>query len=352
MLCRSVLSLWVACGCCVAAVADGVPQRSPLQLVEQVWASTGTSYHTTDSMAVCQLRDGEWMVFATAKDGNTVDAYDAKTGRFVARHGKRGKSEGEFGYPNGIVTARVPKSADATDSVALVLVIERDNARVQALWADGFEPAGTFGETELKRPYGGAISHAGGKLLLYVTDEGVPPHEAVKLYELTVAGRRVEARHLRTFGESEGLGAVRERESIIVDDAHDQVLLCDEAGHNVKVYNRAGGFQGRTFGDGLIKGDAEGIAILPSGAGDAGYVVVTDQGKKRTVWHVFDRGTQAYRGSFSGKPGIANTDGIWIEPTPFGPFERGALIAVHDDADLRAYDTADILAWLAELPQT
>ena len=72
-------------------------------------------------------------------------------------------------------------------------------------------------------------------------------------------------------------------------------------------------------------------------------LIVTDQQKAISVWHVYDRRTLAYRGAFTGTPTVANTDGICVHVTPFGPFTGGALFAVHDDLEVRAYDMAAVL---------
>ncbi len=322
----------------LAALLTNAPTTVP-----QAWSTAGTKDGNIDSLAACRLPDGSVRVFATAKEGHCIDVLDATDGRRLRSLGKQGDGVGEFNYPNGIVaiTFADPLRAVKEDVTPLILVIERDNHRVQAFHPDTLQPAGTFGADELNRPYGGAVSYRGRRVLLYVTDTEVPPAETVKVFQLRLSGDTVQARHLRSFGDTEGPGVVAEAESIVVDDRHDRVLLCDEKNGDVKVYDRAGKFTGRVFGKAQVEREPEGIAIYESPAGS--FVILTDQQKALSVWHIFDRQTYAHRAAFTGQPTIANTDGICLYTEQFGPFPRGAFFAVHDDREVRAYPLEAIL---------
>lgn len=180
--------------------------------------------------------------------------------------------------------------------------------------------------------------------MVTVTDLDVPPSEAVKLFQLSFADGRVDGTLVRTFGEPRGPGQLREYESIAVDDAHDRVLLAEEAEGDrcIKVYTREGRFTGMLAGAGMFGDDVEGLAIYDAGDGE-GLVLATDQMKHMTVWHVFDRRTLDWVVSFTGEPTVANTDGICLYPRPVGEQVQGALFVVHDDAEVRSYPLADIL---------
>ena len=53
----------------------------------------------------------------------------------------------------------------------LLFVVERDNHRVQVLPLPGFAPVGSFGDGELRSPYGLWLTEAApGELEVYVTD--------------------------------------------------------------------------------------------------------------------------------------------------------------------------------------
>src|SRR3546814_2410237 len=65
--------------------------------------------------------------------------------------------------------------------------------------------------------------------------------------------------------------------------------------------------------------------------------LTTEQGKGRTVFHLFDRSTLAHVGAVAGES-VANTDGIWLHDAPSTRFPEGALYAVHDDQGMVALD--------------
>lgn len=327
--------------------ADAAPACTPAR-IPQAWASSGTTYADTDSLAACTTPDGKTMLFATSKQGHCIDIFDGETGRFVRRHGRQGAGEGDFNRPNGIAVVEFPV-AGATTAPAwsptrpVVFVVERDNARVQAFWPGDLKPAGLFGKEQLKKPYGLAVSYHPDGILLYVTDNDVPSEHAVKVYRVRLHERNVKAEYVRNLGDATGIGALGKTETVAVDDRLDRVLLCDEAPDQlcVKVYTRNGRFTGRTFGRGLIRGQPEGMAVYD--APGEGVVILTDQQPDITIWHVFDRNDYRHLGAFTGEPTIANTDGVCLYARPFGRFSSGAFFAVHDDSDIRAYDYADVL---------
>ena len=76
--------------------------------------------------------------------------------------------------------------------------------------------------------------------------------------------------------------------------------------------------------------------------------LTTEQGKGRTVFHLFERGSLEHAGAVTG-PTVANTDGIWLDPAPSATFPDGVLYAVHDDQGAVAFDWGAIATAL-ELP--
>lgn len=314
--------------------------------VAEVWASEPIPYAATDSLAAARLADGTVRIFATAKRGDRVDAYDAATGRHLAAFGSTGTGPGEFRYPNGIVTVTFPGPSGASAETSFVLVVERDNARVQAFRPDSLAPAGIFGLGELRRPYGAAVSIRDGGVYLYVTDTEVSAAESVKVYVLGHVGGWVTGELVTWFGDEQGPGRLDEIESIVVDDKYNRIYVCDEPPKNVKVYDRAGRFLGEILGAGLVQGDPEGVVLLDGPEG--GYLLLTDQRKDLTVWHAFTRVGGRHVASFTGAPTVANTDGIAVWAESFGPFEGGALFAVHDDRDVRAYQLSEVRQRIVE----
>lgn len=320
--------------------------------VVQAWASDGSAYANTDSLAAVMLGDGTVRVYATSKDAHRLDMIDASTGRYLGAWGSPGAGVGELQYPNGIAVVAFGHDGASTTQAsprAAIAVVERDNKRVQCFWPDGGAPAGMFGGDRLNRPYGVATSYADGKTLLYVTDTMVEPDRTVHVFELERRGDEATARHVRSFGDREGAGRVIEAESIVVDDVARRVLICDETSRNVKVYDLDGMFRGATFGDGLVQGDPEGLVVVDGARGR--HVILTDQRDDVSLWHVFDAGSYQHIGTWTGSPTVANTDGIAVFPHAFAGFPHGGFFAVDDDFELRAYRLEDVLKAVGSAPR-
>jgi len=338
---RATWLIFTFCLASGAALAGDKIARFP-----EVWRSAGVEYDDTDSLAACRKADGAVEVFATAKEDNRIDIFDGSTGAFLRSlgGGEPSADVGRFAYPNGVVVVDFPAGkAGKKQTRTALLVIERDNARVQAFWTDGDSHAGIFGVGELNRPYGGAIDYSTGAIRLYVTDTEIPGDKTVKVYELTIRNDQIKARLVATFGETTGPGAVVEAESIALDERQKRVLLCDEhkSQRNVKVYTLDGKFTGLTFGGDEIVREPEGIVVLDEPA--PGVVILTDQQKELSVWHIYDRTNYKHLAAFTGEPLIANTDGICTILGDVGEHDGGLFLAVHDDADVRAYSLKDIL---------
>ncbi len=332
----------------VLALAAHCPAGEPSKVTE-AWASDGSGYKNTDSLAAVMLSSGAVRIYATSKDGNRLEIIDASTGKHGGTWGEAGSGVGQLKYPNGIATVTFGKHGDPNALArAALAVVERDNKRVQFLWPESGKPAGTFGEEQLTRPYGVAVSREGEKTLVYVTDTKVEPDQTVQVFELRLNGEQIEAKHVRHFGEQSGPGAIGVAESILVDDSERRVLICDERAKNVKLYDTDGRFTGKTFGDGLVVGDPEGLVLVD--AKDARLIILTDQRKDLSVWHVFDARSLKHAGSWTGSPTVANTDGIAVFPHAFEHFPDGALFAVDDDFEVRAYRLGDVLKSVGAAP--
>lgn len=323
----------------VGAASAGEPDFA-LQQVPEQWASSGVRYNDTDSVAAARLASGALRVFATSKLGSRIDVFDGASGQFVTWFGGRGSDAGEVKRPNGICV--VDFSRVGAGGGQVLAVVERDGRRVQAFDVETLRPLGTFGEGKLMLPYGCAVSYANGRVFLYVTDNFCFANRTVRVFEVSYDGERLQARYVRRFGDLFGDGLIKKAESIVVDDAHDRVFLCDEFGKNVKVYRRDGRFTGTVLAEGLVRGEPEGLALTPPADGGAGYLVVTDQRLSRSIWHLYDRQTLQHVAAFTGAPRVKNTDGICVFAGAAGPFERGALFAVNNNSDVRAYRLSDI----------
>lgn len=301
--------------------------------------------HEVDSVAAWNAPDGATWLIATGKKSNQLVVYDGDTGAFVRTVGSAGDGPGQFNRPNGIAVY-----AD------LVFVVERDNGRVQVLRLPDFQPVAVFGKGELVTPYGLWLRETTpGELELLVTDsfmadfriELAPPldqlDQRVKRYRVRLDGEAPKATLLGQFGDTTPAGALRMVESIAGDPAHDRLLIAEEdtrVGTTLREYRMDGTYTGRDLPPDRFQAQAEGVALWACQDG-SGYWITADQSADRTVFHLFDRVTLDFRGSFKGNT-VALTDGISLHSVATRRFPEGVLYAAHDDRGVGAFDWRDI----------
>lgn len=299
--------------------------------IPEAWRSPQDRQDNLDSLAVWQGPGGRRWVIGTGKETDRLTVHDLETGALVRHVGGPGKGPGQLSRPNGIAVAG-----------DLLFVVERDNHRVQVFRLPAFEPAGWFGESELRKPYGLTIlEKEAGRLEIWVTDDFDAPAsgpelgERLRRYLVETAGRQVTARALGPAGATEGPGALLKVESIQADPDQKLLLVADERGRSLDVYDLEGRFTGRQI-EGLFDADPEGIVLYHCADG-GGYWVTTEQRKGRTRFHVLDRRTLEPVGVFTGEA-TGNTDGIALTQAGSPRFPQGALLAVHDDRGVAAFD--------------
>lgn len=321
-------------------------------VVPEAFATPMTPEDNIDSVASWTGADGRTLLLATAKSTGRLVVYDGMTGGFIRHVGGPGAAEGEFERPNGIAVV---------DDLAFV--VERDNRRVQVLRLPGMETVAMFGADVLELPYGLWVHRLDAGYEVYVTDAWMAGEDAEGediLPPLDQLDRRVHrfaldpdgwaARHLGAFGDTSPEGALRVVESIWGDPAHDRLMIAEEDetwANELKVYDLEGNFSGRAIGADFLKAQSEGIMLRACGDG-SGWWITTEQGKGRTVFHLFDRVSLEHAGAVTG-PTVANTDGIWLDEAASERFPEGVLYAVHDDQGAVAIDWREIASAL-ELP--
>lgn len=329
---RAAATLLVAASCSLCRPEGPVP-------VPESWISPSLERTDIDSLAFWPSK--AW-VLATAKESHEILVFDGASGVLLSRHGGPGAGANRFLRPNGLAVVG-----------DLLVVVERDNRRLQILSLPAMDSLGTFGESVLRRPYGIAVTEPGsGDPLVFVTDNyltedgSIPPEadlgERVKCFRLVDDRGLPRLEHLRSFGETEGPGILRKVESIAVDLELDRVLVAeeDERFLHLAVYSLDGRFTGRIVGQGTFGVEPEGLALLAEHQG--GLWVATDQNKSRTIFHLFSREGLEPMGSFRGVI-TANTDGICVAARPLANFPRGAVFAVHDDSAVSAFSWDRIL---------
>lgn len=323
--------------------------KVPHAVVAEAFVTASAPADNLDSPASWTAPDGQRWVITTAKKRGELVVFDGDSGRRLRTVGGKGAAPGQLDRPNGIAVVG-----------DLVLVVERDNHRVQLFSLPGFEPLLSFGEQDLSKPYGLWARAKDGGIEVIVSDnymlgsdqESVPPlsdlGQRFRRYQLQRQGGAWSAKRVQDIGDTGEAGAIRIAESLFGDPAHDRLLLAEEdvaVGTRLREYGLADGkYRGRDVGAGLYKAQAEGIALLACADG-SGYWVGTDQFKDRSVFHVFDRQTLAHVGAFAGKL-TANTDGVWLDARGDARFPQGVFYALHDDQAVSAFDWRDVAAAL------
>lgn len=343
----ALLSTLLAAGLVGITPALGAaPRDAEPVVIEEHWLGTLEAADNVDSVATWHGPDGTHLLIATAKDTDLLQVFDAATGDPLRRIGGTGNALGRFLRPNGI---------SVIDD--LVVVVERDNRRVQVLSLPDFEPLGAFGAEQLQKPYGLWIEAREDDYRVFVTDayelpgERTPPDaqldRRLQMFSFSTghAGAGFSASWLGAAGDTEGMGRLPKVESLFGDATHYRLLVADEtesdAGRVLKVYNLDGGFAGEEVGRGVYLHEPEGIALYACDDG-SGYWIGTDQHDDDNRFPVFDRETLDHVGSFAGA-GVRNTDGIWLTRTAMPGLPRGAIYAVHDDGSVGAFRLEEVL---------
>jgi len=333
------------------ASADEAGGERSVATIAEAFLSPMTPDDNIDSPASWQAPDGKTWLIATAKATDKLVVYDGSTGQHLRDVGSAGTALGQFDRPNGI---------SVTDD--LLWIVERDNHRVQVFSLPDFTPLAVFGEQDLRKPYGVWVDKRTDGYSVYVTDSWddgedaqgndiLPPlaelDKRVRQYHVSRNNNEVKATLTASIGDTTEKGALRVVESIWGDPANDRLLIAEEDetyANEFKVYTLAGRFTGTTFGAGVFKAQAEGVMLRTCGKN--GWWITTEQGKGRSVFHLFDRHTLKPVGAFQGNT-VANTDGIWMQQAPTARFPHGALYAVHDDQGVVAFDWETVAKQLA-----
>ncbi len=342
--------LFMTTACAAQAPQDRPATRPAPKVVAEAYVSPEASGEEFDSLATWRHPDGTTWLIATAKSSHRLVVFDADTGTRLREIGSKGSEPGQFIRPNGIAVLG-----------NRVFVAERDNRRVQGFSLPDFRPLGSFGQNELRSPYGLWLNPTARDTVdVYVTDnfmEG-PRYEVVTpLEQLDQRVRRYRLRFdatgaltsetLGSFGDTGEATALRIVESLAGDARRRMLLIADEDTRRestLREYDQNGKSTGRSVPPASFAAEAEGVALWACGR-RRGYWIAVDQLPALTVFHLFDRATLAMRGSFTGAT-VAATDGISLRTAPSHRFPNGALFAVHRDKSVAAFDLRDIVATL------
>jgi 3-phytase len=324
----------------IAACQHGrtaAPVSAPpnVAVVDEIWISAYDEADNVDSLAVAA---DAGLVIATSKSRHQLLLFDSATGEMTQRVGGPGEAPGQFARPNGIAVVD-----------DLVLVVERDNHRVQVLRLPTFEPLGMVGEDILHRPYGvAAFLRRDGGVDVWITDNFDLPApdssrltERIRHFRIQMIGDELHWKLVNTFGERRGRGALHKVETIGADPARGLLLVAEEAFERMglMVYTTDGAFTGTVVGAGIFLAEPEGVALWESE--ESSYWIATDQPSSHSIFHLFESRDFAHLGSFRGRV-TANTDGVAISNGSINGFPNGAFFAVHDDGAVAAFDLAQV----------
>ncbi len=312
-------------------------KEDTIPTIKETFLSKWDDKDNVDSPAFYVTPQGENWVIATGKVSNDLLIYNAENGELIKRVLKSGAKAGELNRPNGIWVV---------DNICAI--VERDNHRVQVLSLPDFKHLGFIANDKLIKPYGLSIDKLNDSYRLFITDnyeknDSIPPNEElgkrVLEYTFTVKNGKLKSEFKRYIGDTSGDGVLKIVESVYADPTNNTLLLSeeDETLTYLKSYNLTNGtFDGRTLGKGIMKYQAEGIALYDCGNGE-GFWFCTDQAKGDNTFYIFDRKTFEKVAAFKSET-TQNTDGVWLTQTPFGPYKKGVFYAVHNDGGIGAFD--------------
>ena len=309
-------------------------------IIEEVFQTPRDENDNIDSPAIWHGPNGENWLISTAKSTDKLFINNGADGAFIKTVCESGDSLGQLKRPNGI---------SVIDD--LVIIVERDNKRLQVFKLPSFESLGFIGK-DLIKPYGLFVYKDDSKYNLYVTDnyetaeELIPPNNElnrrVHQYSFIIDENGLNSEFVKVFGDTTKKGALRIVESVYGDVENNVLLFSeeDESNSSVKVYDLEGNFK-EVFGSGLFNFQVEGISLYKEKDGN-GFWVITDQSMTNNRFLLFDRKTFNFIGAFKGTNTL-NTDGIWLTQKPFSNFKDGAFFAVHNDGNVSGFDLSEII---------
>ena len=326
----------------LASAAGAQRARDSIPALVPEWMSQKHPGADMDSPAAWRAPSGQVWVITTAKKGNVLYVIDGVTGKSLRTVGSAGLKLGQFARPNGVAVWG-----------NIALVVERDNQRVQALLLPSLKPVGMIGDASLVKPYGLAVLERDATSAeLFITDnQDLSPYpeehaavlaKRVRKFRLTRTSTSVKGEFVKQFGDTAGGGKLRKVESIAVDAPASRLVIADELSQDLNVFSADGAFVSE-FGKKRYHGDPEGIALYACGA-TAGYWISTDQSARRNRFHVYDRESFKYLGTFT-IAGVSMTDGIALLQGTVGTMQ-GALFALNHDGNVAAVSIGAILAAL------
>ena len=262
------------------------------------------------------------VIIVTVKDKNELRIYGAMNGKFK----KSIKREGA--YPNGITTI----------NDQFVLVTERDNKQV-AVFNSSMEFLGTFGNNELRSPYGITFYQQDNNFYkVLVTDSyeyNNPRKDRILSWDFTIENGEFSVGPATVLGNP----TFYQVESIQADKHYQTLLVAEEMKEHHKIMALdlvSGEVIKEDLGNFNIGNDPEGIALVTN-KDNGGYWICTEQSKTDNRFHLYDRKTLEYMTTMY-LDNVSYTDGI---ATAY-MHGKWYLYAVDNDARVVAFELPQI----------
>ena len=262
------------------------------------------------------------VIVVTVKDKNELHVYGAMNGKF------KKSIKRENAYPNGITTI----------NDQFVLVTERDNKQV-AVFNSSMEFLGTFGNEELRSPYGITfykLENNSYKVL--VTDSyeyNNPREDRILSWDFTIENGEFSVGPATVLGNP----TLYQVESIQADKYYQTLLVAEEMKEHHKVMAldlMTGEVIKEDLGNFDRGNDPEGIALVINNDNN-GYWICTEQSKTDNRFHLYDRKTLEYKTTMY-LDNVSYTDGI---ATAY-MHGKWYLYAVDNDARVVAFELPEI----------
>ena len=262
------------------------------------------------------------VIVVTVKDKNELHVYGAMNGKF------KKSIKRENAYPNGITTI----------NDQFVLVTERDNKQV-AVFNSSMEFLGTFGNEELRSPYGITFyKQENNSYKVLVTDSyeyNNPREDRILSWDFTIENGEFSVGPATVLGNP----TLYQVESIQADKYYQTLLVAEEMKEHHKVMAldlMTGEVIKEDLGNFDRGNDPEGIALVID-KDNNGYWICTEQSKTDNRFHLYDRKTLEYKTTMY-LNNVSYTDGI---ATAY-MHGKWFLYAVDNDARVVAFELPEI----------
>ena len=262
------------------------------------------------------------VIVVTVKDKNEIHVYNAMNGEFK----KSIKRDNAF--PNGVTTI----------NDQFVLVTERDNKQV-AVFNSSMDFLGTFGNDELRSPYGITFyKQEDGLYKVLVTDSyeyNNPREDRILTWDFTIDNESFNVSSASVLGYP----TLYQVESIYADQHYQTLLVAEEMQEHHKVMAldlMTGEVKKEDLGNFNRGNDPEGIALVIN-KDNNGYWICTEQSKTDNRFHLYDRKTLEYMTTMY-LDNVSYTDGI---ATAY-MHGKWFLYAVDNDARVVAFELPEI----------